>query len=145
MTISSFGTERRNRRLGWRLLAAISGAVLIGTVMFANIAVVFAAGPAVNIDQCRNGGLVKSGTQTFIQCSGGGSGNSGWVNGNAGASNAHYAEGESISYRARITGLAVNDQVIDCTMTSASNSAAAVPKPASKASGKPRNRSHIGS
>jgi hypothetical protein len=112
LTVNNFGTERPNRQLGWRLLAAISGAVLIGTVMFANIAVVFAAGPAVNLDQCRNGGLVKTGTQTFIQCSGGGSGNSGWVNGNAGASNAHYAEGESISYRARISGLAVNDQVV---------------------------------
>jgi hypothetical protein len=112
LIITSFGMERPNRRLGWRLLAALSGAALVGTVMFANIAVVFAAGPSVNLDQCRNGGLVKSGTQTFIQCSGGGSGNSGWVNGNAGASNAHYAEGESISYRARIAGLAVNDQVV---------------------------------
>jgi hypothetical protein len=94
------------------LLAAISGTAVIGAVMFANVAVFAAAGPAVNLDQCRNGGLVKVGTQTFVQCSGGGSGNSGWVNGNAGASNAHYAEGESISYRARITGLAVNDQVV---------------------------------
>jgi hypothetical protein len=80
--------------------------------MFVNVAVFAAAGPSVNLDQCRNGGLVTSGTQTFIQCSGGGSGNSGWVNGNAGASNAHYAEGESISYRARISGLKANDQVI---------------------------------
>ena len=112
MNIPNIETKRPLRRLGWRLLSAISGTALIGAVMFANMAVVFAAGPAVNLDQCRNGGLVKSGTQTFIQCSGGGSGNSGWVNGNAGASNGHYAEGESISYRARITGLAVNDQVV---------------------------------
>ena len=53
-----------------------------------------------------------NGVQTSIQCSGAGSGNSGWVDGDAGASNAHYAEGESISYRARITGVADNDQVI---------------------------------
>jgi hypothetical protein len=94
------------------LLAAISGAAVIGTVMFANVAVFAAAGPAVNLDQCRNGGLVVNGVQTSIQCAGGGSGNSGWVNGNAGASNGHYAEGESISYRARITGLTAGAQVV---------------------------------
>jgi hypothetical protein len=94
------------------LLAAVSSAAVIGSFMFANVAVFAAAGPAVNLDQCRNGGLVTNGTQTFIQCAGGGSGNSGWVNGNAGASNAHYAEGESISYRARITGVKANDQIV---------------------------------
>jgi hypothetical protein len=112
LNITSSEIGRPRRRLGWRLLAAISGAAVIGSVMFANVAVFAAAGPAVNLDQCRNGGLVTNGTQTFIQCSGGGSGNSGWVNGNAGAANAHYAEGESISYRARITGLKANDQVV---------------------------------
>jgi uncharacterized protein (DUF2141 family) len=90
----------------------LSGFAVMGAVMFANIAVVSAAaGPAVDLDQCRNGGLVTSGTQTFVQCAGNGSGASGWVNGNAGASNAHYAEGESISYRARLTGLKSNDAV----------------------------------
>jgi hypothetical protein len=112
LNITSPETRAPRRRLGWRLLAAISGAAVIGTVMFANVAVFAAAGPAVNLDQCRNGGLVVNGVQTSIQCAGGGSGNSGWVNGNAGASNAHYAEGESISYRARITGLKANDQVV---------------------------------
>ena len=105
MNIGSFGSERPRRRIGKRLLAAISGAAVIGTVMFANVSVFAAAGPSVNLDQCRNGGLVVNGVQTSIQCAGGGSGNSGWVNGNAGASNAHYAEGESISYRARISGV----------------------------------------
>jgi hypothetical protein len=95
-----------------KFISAAMGAAVIGTVMFANVAVFAAAGPAVNLDQCRNGGLVTNGTQTSIQCSGGGSGNSGWVNGNAGASNAHYAEGESISYRARISGLKANDVVV---------------------------------
>jgi len=112
LNIGSFGSERPRRRIGKRLLAAISGAAVIGTVMFANVSVFAAAGPSVNLDQCRNGGLVVNGVQTSIQCAGGGSGNSGWVNGNAGASNAHYAEGESISYRARITGLKANDQVV---------------------------------
>lgn len=80
--------------------------------MLAGAVTVLAANPAVNLDQCRNGGLVASGTQTSIQCAGNGSGNSGWVNGNAGAANAHYAEGESISYRARLTNVQANDQVV---------------------------------
>jgi hypothetical protein len=115
LNTQSSTTQRSGKRLAWRLLAAITATALIGTVMFVNMSVVLAAKPtssaAVNLDQCRNGGLVTSGTQTFVQCSGGGNGNDGWVNGNAGASNAHYAEGESISYRARITGLNVNDAV----------------------------------
>jgi hypothetical protein len=112
LNISIYGSKRPRRRPGRRLLAVVSGAAVLGSLMFANVAVFAAAGPAVNLDQCRNGGLVVNGVQTSIQCAGGGSGNSGWVNGNAGASNAHYAEGESISYRARITGLKANDAVV---------------------------------
>jgi hypothetical protein len=97
-----------------RWLAALGFTVVVGSLLgVGNVAL--AAPPAnniaVNLDQCRNGGLVTSGTQTVTDCTGGGSGNSGWVNGNAGASNAHYAEGESISYRARLTNLKNNDQV----------------------------------
>ena len=112
LNVTRSETRQPRRRLGWRLITVISSAAVIASAMFANVAVFAASGPSVNLDQCRNGGLVTSGTQTFIQCSGGGSGNSGWVNGNAGASNAHYAEGESISYRARLTGLKNTDQVV---------------------------------
>jgi len=112
LSFNSSEARRPRRRLGWRLLTAISGIAVIGSLLFANVAVLAAPGPAVDLDQCRNGGLVENGTQTFIPCTGNGSGSSGWVNGNAGASNAHYAEGESISYRARITGLKNNDQVV---------------------------------
>jgi hypothetical protein len=66
---------------------------------------------AVDLDQCRNGALVTSGTQTVEQCITTGSGSSGWVNGNAGASNAHFSEGESISYRARLTNLPADADV----------------------------------
>src|SRR5262249_15250710 len=62
------------------------------------------AGAAANIDQCRNGGVATP--QTFTQCTGGA-----WVNGNAGATNSHYREGESISYRTSVTGLSVGDTV----------------------------------
>jgi hypothetical protein len=54
--------------------------------------------PSVNIDQCANGGVGK----TPELCSG-----SQWVNGNLGASKAHYAEGDSISYRDTFINLAI--------------------------------------
>jgi hypothetical protein len=112
LSFNSSEARRPRKRLGWRLLTAISGLAVIGSLVFANVAVLAAPGPAVDLDQCRNGGLVVDGVQTSIQCTGNGSGSSGWVNGNAGASNAHYAEGESISYRARLSGLKTNDQVV---------------------------------
>src|SRR5262245_65092184 len=72
-----------------------------------------AANPASDLDQCRNGAVVTSGTQTFVQCKENPAGdpNKGWVNGNAGAADSHYAEGESISYRTSVTGLTSGDSV----------------------------------
>jgi hypothetical protein len=64
---------------------------------------------AVDLDQCRNGALGDP-QADVEQCVTTGSGSTGWVNGNAGASNAHFAEGESISYRARLSGLPVSGQ-----------------------------------
>jgi len=105
---------------GWNAKATPKGfAVLMALMMALSVALVgatlVAAAPpsvAVDLDQCRNGGLVTSGTQTFNPCVTTGSGASGWVNGNAGASNAHFAEGESISYRARLTNLKATDHVV---------------------------------
>ncbi len=54
------------------------------------------AGPAANLDQCRNGGV----GEPPVPCAG-----LAWVNGNAGADNAHYVEGGSIPYRAKFTNL----------------------------------------
>lgn len=65
---------------------------------------------AVDLDQCRNGGLADPQEDSIQQCVTTGSGATGWVNGNAGASNAHFAEGESISYRARLSGLPASAQ-----------------------------------
>ena len=66
--------------------------------------VALAANPAANLDQCRNGGVATP--QTFTQCTGGA-----WVNGNAGAHNSHFREGESISYRASVTNLTAGNIV----------------------------------
>jgi hypothetical protein len=93
-----------------RRLLALFALGAVGAALFVAALVAVAAPPpqfSANIDQCRNGGIGKA----IQQCTGSGSGNSGWVNGNAGASNSHYAEGESISYRARLSGFAVGDQV----------------------------------
>ena len=98
------------------MLAVASSVAVVGAVLLSSVTVLAAkpvnSSAAVDLDQCRNGGLVASpGVQTSVQCAGPGTGNDGWVNGNAGASNAHYAEGESISYRARLSGLNNNDVV----------------------------------
>ena len=55
---------------------------------------------AANLDQCGNG------SNATIACRGDGSGNTGWVNGNLGASKSLYYEGQSIPYRLRLTNLA---------------------------------------
>jgi len=64
---------------------------------------------AVNIDQCRNGGVASP--QTWTQCTG-----SAWVNGNAGEQNSHYREGESISYRNVITGVGMTGHRVRLVM-----------------------------
>ena len=98
-----------------RLLLTSVMTTFVLSITFMAASLVSAAKPtntvAVDLDQCRNGGLVTSGTQTVEPCVTTGSGSSGWVNGNAGASNAHFAEGESISYRARLTNLPANADV----------------------------------
>ena len=50
--------------------------------------------PAINLDQASNGGIGKTPINPV-----------GWENGNQNGQKAHYNEGESIPYRARITGL----------------------------------------
>lgn len=60
------------------------------------------AAQAGNIDQIRNGPGNNPSKNFYDNFT-----NPTWVNGNAGASNAHYVEGHSISYRSLITGLAV--------------------------------------
>jgi hypothetical protein len=57
---------------------------------------------SANLDQCRNGASTAP-----VKCSG-----TAWVNGNAGASNAHYVEGDSISYRMVMTGLSLGTHTL---------------------------------
>jgi len=57
-------------------------------------------GQAANIDQIRNGAAASPLNPAD------------WVNGNAGPSNAHYAEGYSIPYRMHVTGLSSGSHVL---------------------------------
>ena len=66
--------------------------------------------PAANLDQCRNGA-----PETPNNCLDFG-GSAGWVNGNAGETNAHYTEGLSIPYRAELTNLPTDGTVITLTL-----------------------------
>ena len=57
--------------------------------------------PKADLDQVRNG----SAASPIDPAS--------WVNGNAGSSNSHYTEGQSIPYRIRLTNISLDDHTID--------------------------------
>ena len=75
------------------LLCAVATAL---AATFATRNVTAAGGnPSANLDQCANGPAYAP-----VPCTG-----SAWQNGNANASNAHWAEGDSIAYRMKFGGL----------------------------------------
>jgi hypothetical protein len=79
-----------------RLFLLLCGTLAVAALMLMQQTPVTAANPSADLDQCRNGDQLHP-----VQCTG-----SAWVNGNAGASNAHWFEGDSIAYRMRFTNLA---------------------------------------
>jgi hypothetical protein len=93
----------QKQRPRWPVLLMAGAGVALAALFVLSLRVV-GANPAADIDQCRNGGLATP--QTFVQCT-----LSAWVNGNAGAQNSHYREGESISYRVKLSNLKAGDQV----------------------------------
>lgn len=56
-----------------------------------------------SLDQCRNGAVEDATNPDCIDLGG----NLGWVNGNAGDSNAHWAESQFIAYRLRFSGISL--------------------------------------
>jgi uncharacterized repeat protein (TIGR01451 family) len=93
-----------------RAFADRAGRVLAATLFLLAIALVApklarAANEAANIDQCRNGQLTAP-----VQCA-----NSAWVNGNLGPENSHYREGDSVPFRATLTG--IDTSVTNHTLT----------------------------
>jgi len=87
---------------------SIFAAGLVTTAAFLLILTLTASGQklepgaaSADIDQCRNGGI----GEPVQRCVGNGTGALGWVNGNAGPENAHWAENEFIPYRIRFADL----------------------------------------
>src|SRR5882724_10846789 len=83
-----------------RVFAGRAGRVLAATLFLIAVAMAApmlarAANEAANIDQCRNGQISAP-----VQCAG-----SAWVNGNLGGENSHYREGDSVPFRATLTGI----------------------------------------
>lgn len=88
------------KRLSSALLALfLLSAQFITPLLFVQKA--YAANAAADLDQCRNGTLASP-----AQCIDSG-GSVGWVNGNAGASDSHWREGDSLAYRMRFSNLTV--------------------------------------
>src|SRR3954452_14284867 len=83
----------------YRSLMSWSSKMILLTVavvaVFALPGMAKAAGPAATIDQCRNGTFASPN-----QCIDGT-----WENGNLGGTNSHYREGDSVPFRALISGL----------------------------------------
>jgi len=83
-----------------RAFAGRAGRLLAATLFLLAIAMAApmlarASSEAANIDQCRNGQITAP-----VQCADGA-----WVNGNLGAENSHYREGDSVPFRATLTGI----------------------------------------
>src|SRR5687767_7533910 len=75
----------------------------ICALIFFSISSSQVSGQSGNIDQIRNGPANDPSKNFYDDFA-----NPTWVNGNAGASNAHYVEGHSIGYRSLLTLLTVN-------------------------------------
>lgn len=92
MTLSMSNSRARSR---WSAAAVLlTSALTLGLLLPMGV---LAAPPKISLEQCRNGAMATPNDCLAL------GGSSGWVNGNAGASNAHFVEGHSIPYRALIT------------------------------------------
>lgn len=65
-------------------------------------------GPSADLDQCRNGKFDDPN-----DCTGDGSGATGWVNGNVGEQQGHFIEGYSIPYRMRMADVTAGSWTLD--------------------------------
>jgi hypothetical protein len=81
--------SQRRRMLALFMPLLVLALLVSGLTMFAA-----PPGPGVSLDQASNGGIGKTPVNPV-----------GWENGNQNGQKAHYNEGESIPYRARITNL----------------------------------------
>src|SRR5512133_1221381 len=93
-----------------RLIAAFSPilfvflALVVLTVGASSATTVSAANPSADLDQCANGSLSAPNNPACNPNE--------WVNGNLGASKAHYSEGDSIAYRLKFDSLALSSHTV---------------------------------
>src|SRR5437868_6859091 len=85
-----------------RRLGTLLGTLALLSSMLVDAGGVYAANQAANLDQCGND---PAPSLTTDGCSGAPA-DTGWVNGNLGASKSVYHEGDSIPYRMTLTNLA---------------------------------------
>jgi hypothetical protein len=95
-------------RVWLRLLGAVGSVALVASVLMVGDAAAAPTGASASLEQCTNG---ATGTTIQLQQCAGSSiaavnTYKNWVNGNANGSKAHWREGEFISYRVRMSGLA---------------------------------------
>jgi hypothetical protein len=75
-----------------------SASIAVGTITLAA-----SSGEAANINQCRNGAF-----DAHVRCIG-----SAFQNGNLGATNSHYREGDNVPFQALLTGLTTGSHTLD--------------------------------
>jgi hypothetical protein len=103
--MSFFNSQPRTWR---RLLGAVGTVALLASTLMVVDAAAAPTGASASLEQCTNG---ATGTTIQLQQCAGSSlaavnNYKNWVNGNANGSKAHWREGEFISYRVRLSGLA---------------------------------------
>ncbi|MEX2612687.1 MAG: hypothetical protein WD380_03845 [Gaiellaceae bacterium] len=97
--LGSTGSPRRRRfLLGPALLTLILS--LLAVLLMSPSGPAAPTSPSIVLDQCRNGAFDDQ--NNCVQLAGG---QLGWVNGNAGKTNAHFIEGHSIPYRSVATNV----------------------------------------
>lgn len=105
LSFSSSANYQPNTSSQAKAETSFSGApTALGANLFSRLLSAFLAPmppPKADLDQIRNGSA-----DAVIDPPN-------WVNGNAGASNAHYQEGQSIAYRIRLTNIAIGSHTVD--------------------------------
>src|SRR5260221_10624272 len=96
-TTAPVNAGRSRKPMSWSSRVALLALTLMA--VFALPGLARAAGPASNLDQCRNGAFTAQ-----VVCTGGA-----WQNGDLGATNSHYREGDSVPFRTQLTNLTAGD------------------------------------
>src|SRR6476659_9466646 len=92
----------RKKQMSWSSRVELLALAL--TALFALPGLAQAPNPSADLDQCANGPLA---TPNVPACA-----PDEWVNGNLGASKAHYFEGDSVAYRMKFDNLSLSSHTV---------------------------------